>query len=140
MRSLKIITSILVLFGFTFMGFECGSTELTSAKLYIQQKNYDKALEALQGEIQKNPKDDEAYYLLGYVYGEKEQYGEMMDAFNKSLSISKNFENEIKSSRIYYWANLFNKGVKEYQNGVNSQEKDSNKVYLKKQRKVLGQL
>ncbi len=132
MRSLKIITSILVLIGFTFMGFQCGSTELTSAKLYIQQENYDKAIESLQTEVQKNPKNDEAYYLLGYVYGEKRQYGEMMDAFNKSLSISKNFEKDINSSRIYHWANLFNGGVKQYQKGVNSQDKDSSKVYLDK--------
>ena len=132
MRSLKIISTILVMFGFTFMGFQCGSTELTSAKLYIQQKNFDKALEALQTEVQKNPKSDEGYYLLGYVYGEKGQYGEMTDAFNKSLSISKNFESDIKSSKTYYWANLFNKGVKLYQLGVNAQNKDSNKVYLDK--------
>jgi len=130
MWSLKIITSILVLIGFTFMGFQCGSTELTSAKLYIQQKSYDKAIESLQTEIQKNPKSDEAYYLLGYVYGEKGQYGEMMDAFDKSLSVSKNFQEEISSSRVYYWVKLFNKGVKEYQAGVNAQDKDSNKVHL----------
>ncbi len=132
MRSLKIITSILVLTGFTFMGFQCGSTELTSAKLYIQQKNYDKAIESLQTQIQKDPKSDEAYYLLGYVNGEKGQFGEMMDAFDKSLSISKNFQEEISSSRIYYWVKLFNKGVKEYQSGVNTQDKDSNKVHLGK--------
>jgi tetratricopeptide (TPR) repeat protein len=138
MRSLKIITFILVLFGFTFMGFQCGSTELTSAKLYIQQKNFDKALEVLQDEVQKNPQSDEGYYLLGYVYGEKGQYSKMMDAFDKSVSISKNFENDIKSSRIYYWANLFNNGVKEYQAGVNAQDKDSNKVYLEKAAQSFG--
>jgi tetratricopeptide (TPR) repeat protein len=132
MRSLKIITTFLLLLGFTFMGFQCGSSELTSAKLYIQQKNYDKALEALQAEIQKNPMDGEAYYLLGYVDGEKGKYSDMMDAFNKSLSISKDFENDINSSRVYYWANLFNSGVKEYQNGVNTQDKDSSKIYLNK--------
>ena len=132
MRPLKIMTTILLLFGFTFMGFQCGSTELTSAKLYIQQKNYDKALESLQTEVQKNPKSDEGYYLLGYVYGEKGQYGEMMDSFGKSLSVSKNFEKDINSSKVYYWANLFNKGVKQYQQGVNAQDKDSGKVYLDK--------
>ena len=132
MRPLKIITAILLLFGFAFMGFQCGSTELTSAKLYIQQKNYDKALESLQTEVQKNPKSDEGYYLLGYVYGEKGQYDKMVDSFDKSLSISKNFEKDINSSKVYYWANLFNKGVKQYQQGVNAQDKDSGKVYLDK--------
>ena len=87
MRSSKVLTLIFVFLGFTFMGYQCSSTELTSAKLYIQQKNYDKALEALLKDVQKNPDSDEGYYLLGYVYGEKDQYSEMMDAFNKSLSL-----------------------------------------------------
>ena len=132
MRSSKVLTLIFVFFGFTFMGYQCSSTELTSAKLYIQQKNYDKALEALLKDVQKNPDSDEGYYLLGYVYGEKDQYSEMMDAFNKSLSISKNYEENVTASRIYHWANLFNKGVKAYQDGVNSQNEDSSKVILGK--------
>jgi tetratricopeptide (TPR) repeat protein len=66
------------------------------------------------------------------VYGEQGQYGKMMDSFNKSLAISKNFEKDINSSKVYYWANLFNKGVKQYQQGVNAQDKDSGKVYLDK--------
>lgn len=114
------------------MGYQCGSTELTSAKLYIQQENYDKALEALQREVQKNPESDEGHYLLGYVYGEKGQYDKMIDEYNKSLSISKNYEENIIASRKYYWANLFNNGVKAYQRGVNSQNDDSSKVFLDK--------
>jgi tetratricopeptide (TPR) repeat protein len=132
MRASKILIMIFVFLGFTFMGYQCGSTELTSAKLYIQQKNYDKAMESLKNEVQKNPKSDEGYYLLGYVYGENGQYSEMMGAFNKSLSISKNFEENVTASRVYHWANLFNKGVKEYQEGVNSQNEDSSKIILDK--------
>ena len=44
MQSSKIIIVIALFLGIIFTGFECSSTELTSAKLYIQQKNYDKAL------------------------------------------------------------------------------------------------
>jgi tetratricopeptide (TPR) repeat protein len=132
MRSSKILTGIVVFLGFTFMGYQCSSTELTSAKLYIQQKNYDKAIESLEKEVQKNPQSDEGYYLLGYVYGEKGQYEQMVDEFDKSLSISKNFEEEIVASRKYYWVNLYNKGVKAYQKGVESQNEDSSKIFLDK--------
>jgi tetratricopeptide (TPR) repeat protein len=130
MRSTKILIIITVFLGFTFMGYQCGSTEITSAKLYIQQKNFDKALELLQQEVQKNPKSDEGYYLLGYVHGEKEQYTEMMDAYNRSLSISKNYVTQINESKQFYWAALFNRGVKAYQDGVNSNDDDSSKVFL----------
>ena len=121
----KIVLVLLVFLGFTFMGYQCGSTELTSAKLYIQQKNYDKAMDLLQQEVQKNPKSDEGYYLLGVVYGEKEQYDKMVDVYNKSLAISSSFKENIDQSKQYYWGTLFNKGVKSYQDAVNSQDENS---------------
>ncbi len=47
MRQIKLFAIVLSLLAFMFLGFECSSTDLTSARLYIKQKNYDKALEAL---------------------------------------------------------------------------------------------
>jgi len=130
----KIFNSFVFLFAavIMFAGFQCSSTELTSAKLYIQQKNLDKALDALNKEVEKNPKSDEGYYLLGYVYGEKEINDKMVDAFDKSLSISKKFEKDIKSAKKSYWANYFNKGVGYFNRGVNSTTEDSIKINFDK--------
>ena len=130
MKYSKVSVVLAVFLGFTFMGYQCGSTELTSAKLYIQQKNYDKARDLLEQEVQKNPKSDEGYYLLGVVYGEKNEYDKMVNAYNKSLSISNNFKENIEQSKQYYWATLFNRGVKSYQGGINSQSEDSSRVYF----------
>jgi len=58
MRKLYYIV-LVVIVGMLSTAFQCSSTELTSAKLYIQQKNYDKALDVLQKEVAKNPKSDE---------------------------------------------------------------------------------
>ena len=118
MQTKKFLPVLIFLIGLIFSGFQCSSTELTSAKLYIQQKNYDKAIDALQKEVQKNPQSDEGYYLLGVVLGEKERYTEMIDAYDKSLSISNKFSDNISSSKKYFWANLFNKGVGYYQLGI----------------------
>ncbi|QQS36913.1 MAG: tetratricopeptide repeat protein [Ignavibacteriales bacterium] len=124
---------VLILFtGLAFMGFQCSSTELTSAKLYIQQKNYDKALESLKSEVSKNPKSDEGYYWLGVVYSEKENYDEMLKAFDASLAISKKFETHIEDSKKYAWANLFNKGVSSFQRGNNTDNEDSIKIYYER--------
>jgi tetratricopeptide (TPR) repeat protein len=122
----------MVFLGFTFMGYQCGSTELTSAKLYIQQKNFDKAMDLLVQEVQKNPKSDEGHYLLGVVYGEKNEYDKMNDSYNKSLAVSNNFKDNIEQSKQYYWTTLFNRGVKSYQEGVNSQNEDSSRVHFSK--------
>lgn len=118
--------------GLVFSGYQCASTELTSAKLYIQQKNWDKAIESLQKEVQKNPQSDEGYYLLGVVLGDKERYSEMMDALNKSLAISKKYADNISSTKKYHWANLFNRGVAFYQRGNETESQDSVKLLYDK--------
>lgn len=132
MQRKNLITAVVLLISLTFTAFQCSSTELTSAKLYIQQKNYDKALEALQNEVTKNPSSDEGYYLLGVVQGEKENYDEMVKAFDKSLSISDKFKSDIDNQKKYYWANLFNKGVAFYQRGNKSESEDSVKMFYDK--------
>ena len=128
MQFKKLFPILIFFVGMVFSGYQCSSTELTSAKLYIQQKNYDKAIDALQKEVQKNPKSDEGYYLLGVVLGEKERYAEMIDAYSKSLSISNKFSENIGSSKKYFWANLFNKGVGYYQRGSKTADQDSVKL------------
>ena len=124
----KLLIIALALVGMTITGFECSSTELTSAKLYIQQKNYPKAMEALNSEIQKNPKSYEGYYLKGYVEGELGNYKELVNDFNKSLAISNEYEKSINDSKKYYWAQAFNKGVEYFQRAGKQTNKDSAKV------------
>lgn len=115
-----------------FNAYQCSSTELTSAKLYYQQKNFDKAIEALQKEVQKNPQSDEGYYWLGIVLGEKERYSESLDALNKSLGISNKFEKEITSAKLSFWGKNYNKGVDIYQRAFNSTNEDSAKILFEK--------
>jgi tetratricopeptide (TPR) repeat protein len=132
MKNSRLFLAAILMLGITFLGFQCASTELTSAKLYIQQKNYDKAIEVLQKEVEKNPKSDEGLYLLGFINGEKGNYESMIDNYNKSLAISKNFEKNIDDSKKYFWATLFNRGVSNYQKGVKATDKDSSKVLYDK--------
>ncbi len=110
---MKKVISILILLSIVlgFSAFQCSSTELTSAKLYIQQENYEKALESLKKEVATNPKSDEGFYLLGTVLGEQGDIKGMLENFDKSLAISNKFEQNITQSKKYYWADSFNKGV-----------------------------
>lgn len=126
------VIAILILSILVFNGFQCSSTELTSAKLYIQQKNLDKALESLEKEVAKNPKSDEGFYLLGYIHGEKENFDKLIEAFNSSLSISKKFEKDIDNSKKYHWANMFNKGVGFFSRATNTTDTDSATLFFEK--------
>jgi tetratricopeptide (TPR) repeat protein len=128
----KYLIVLILLTGLAVSGFQCASTELTSAKVYIQQKNYAKASEVLKKEVANNPISDEGFYLLGYVNGELGNYDTLVYAFDKSLAISKQFEKDINASKKYYWAQLFNQGVGYFQKGSSSKDKDSSKIFYDK--------
>ncbi|OGU61296.1 MAG: hypothetical protein A2V66_05025 [Ignavibacteria bacterium RBG_13_36_8] len=123
-----LVSMVTMLFG--ILAFQCSSTELTSAKLYINQSLYDKAEESLLKEIEKNPSSDEALYLLGWLNGEKGNIEGMLDYFNKSIKVSKKYQDEIKQSRTYHWATSFNKGVAFYNRATKATERDSTNKYL----------
>ena len=129
MQTKKIFMVAILLTGFMLTGFSCSSSNLTGARLYIQQKNYDKALASLKKEVAANPKSDEGYYLMGYVYSLQNKVDEMLDAFNKSLAISPKYQKEITSSKTFMWANSFNLGVKSFQKGNTASTKDSAKIF-----------
>ena len=112
--------------------FQCSSTELTSARLYIQQKNYKKAIDVLQSDVKKNPKSDEGWYLMGYTYGEMGKMDSMVIGYDNSLAVSNKFEKEITDSRRFYWANKFNSGVNLFQRGNKTDDEDSSKIYYDK--------
>jgi tetratricopeptide (TPR) repeat protein len=132
MQSSKILVISALFLGMIFTGFQCASTELTSAKLYIQQKNYDKALEVLKKDVEKNPQDDEGYYLMGNIYGEKGQYSQLVDSYNKSLLISKKFEKDITNQRVHYWVTLTQAGASFFKRVSANKEQDSVKLNLDK--------
>ncbi|MBN1638726.1 MAG: tetratricopeptide repeat protein [Ignavibacteriales bacterium] len=112
--------SLLVAMSFGLIAYQCGSTEMTSAKLYIDQKNFPKAQEFLEKELAKNPKNDEAYWLLGFVNGELGEYEQMLGNFNKSLEISKTYETKINETKTFYWGKFFNLGVMAFNDATNA--------------------
>ncbi|MBE2281248.1 MAG: tetratricopeptide repeat protein [Ignavibacteriaceae bacterium] len=129
MRTKLLSVTMLLVISFIFTGYQCSSTEITSARLYIQQKNYEKALEVIEKEISKNPKSDEGYYLKGLAYFSLENLPEMVTAFDKSLQISKKFQAEIEDIKLRAWVDSFNKGVALVKRGAQTQDQDSAKVF-----------
>ncbi|MCZ7603647.1 MAG: tetratricopeptide repeat protein [Melioribacteraceae bacterium] len=129
-RVIVIISLLAMIFGIT--AFQCASTEITSARLYMQQDNNEKAKEALMREIQANPKSDEGYYLLGYLYGEEGDYAKMTEYFGKSIEISNKFAKEIQDSRNYHWADNFNKGVAFFNRAAQTNNEDSTQMFFDK--------
>lgn len=110
MKRVLMVAALVSMF-LSITAFDCDSKELDSAKLYIKQKQYDKAKEMLDSEISKNPQSDDAHYLYGNLLGEEGKIPEMVEHYEKSLSISPKYSEEIKQSRLYYWGTNYNKGA-----------------------------
>lgn len=111
-----------LLYSFATMGFQCASPELTSARLYIQRQEWENAIKSLEKEVQKNPQDEEAWYLMGRVKGEIKDFQGMNDAFAKALAISQQHKKDIQDARLHFWAQYFNQGVLNFQKGKDSTE------------------
>ena len=110
-----IVGCVMVLLGGIILFNHCvGTPEITSAKMAIDQKNYDKAIEQCQLALEKNPQNAEAYFVMGQAYGQKKMFREMNDAFIKSLELSEKHSVEIEQHRESYGREALNKGVHYY--------------------------
>lgn len=124
----KGIWGILLVGLVAFIG--CQSTEITSAKVYLQQKNMDKAEEMLLLATKNEPTNPEPSYLLGVeIYGKQKKWAEMVKYFDLSVSISPMFKDKIDNVKKKYWVDNFNAGASYYNALLKGEAKDPDKVY-----------
>ena len=105
-----VLVALIAIVGLSVM-WACQPKEVTSAKVYIQQNDWDKAIEQLEAAVAVTPENAEAQYLLGQGYGKKGRFEDMNRAFDASLAAANTFEQQIKFEREKYWVEYFNKGV-----------------------------
>ena len=114
------LTAILIL-------IRCSSQEYTSAKLYIQQREWEKAEENLLKAIIVEPENSEIYYQLGYhIYAlQKKDWKMMNETLDRALAIDpdkkilggeKSLKEIINMTRKQFWSEVYNKGVEEFNN------------------------
>ena len=120
----------------------CTSQEYTSAKVYIQQQEWNKAKEFLVKAIEVELENPEIPYQLGYhIYALQEKDWEKMNqSFDKALAIDPNKkilgqEKTVKEfvtmARTRFWAEIYNKGVMEF-NEYRAAQMDEKDVALQK--------
>jgi len=102
---------ILIAVLLTTQGFQCGSPEFSGAKLRITQKDFKGAIALLETEVQKNPGNEEAWYLLGGLKADQNDYAGMNVAFATALKISDKHAKEIRNYRYSKWGYHINLGV-----------------------------
>jgi len=93
----------------------CQSMYMRTAKLAIRDENDpDKAIEYLQKEINKNPTNVEAYLFMSKIYGQKKDYIKSYNYAQKALELDPQKQDEINKINLTCWAELYNQGLKYY--------------------------
>ena len=93
------------------------SVEMRSAEIYLSQGDYHKAMEFFQKEVANNPDNYKAYYNMGLIYREWNDYREMSEMFDKSLAIKDKYYDEIIDIRDELWIKFFNDAVEPFNQG-----------------------
>ena len=101
------------------------SSNLTKAKLSINNKNYEEAKHFLRLELEVNHSNFETWFYLGYLYGEEGNVTQMVECFNKSLTLNSTFELKIEEYKKYFWQTTFNKGVSLFNRAVKNSNVNS---------------
>jgi len=116
-RSHSTLLIILLVGAIGLFNFHCATPEMTSARLYVQQEQWVEAQSALETELENNPENSEAWYMLGRVHSELGDFDKMLEAFDQSLEHSNDYQEEISEIRFNNWVNFINAGIDEYNYG-----------------------
>ena len=118
MTTTKIIQfALLILMLVLLIG--CASEELTSAKLYIQQEDWENAEIYLIKALSVEPENPEIPYLLGdLIYGRNKDWHKMNEMFDKALSLGADktilqggkVSEYVTQAREQHWVIIYNKG------------------------------
>ncbi len=118
----KTLVLVLLVGAIGLFSFQCASPEMTSARLYVQQEQWDDALMSLENELEHNPENAEAWYLKGRVHSELGNFERMLAAFDRSKELSDEYEEEIDEARFNNWVSFINAGIDEYNLGQEDPE------------------
>ena len=116
---LLLLAGLLVLAGFSVLP-GCRSAHTTSAILYIDEQNYDKAVQVIHEGFEYRDDEPDAFYYLGEAYShlaeeavEDDEYDEAMknyelayDAYMRTMELNaEDFGEEVANSLNYNYSN-----------------------------------
>jgi tetratricopeptide (TPR) repeat protein len=115
MRAQLLLTSLFIAILVVFsVGFQCGTTEMTSARLYITKSDWDNAIRNLEAELAKNATNEEAWYLLGEVRAKKNDLAGMVEAFDHAMNVGQTHKKDIEGLKYNYWVKCMNVGAESF--------------------------
>ncbi len=121
--------TLLLTGAFLFQGFQCASKNLTTAKVAYSNKDYPKAIDYLQKELQQNPNNAEAYAILADIYKEQGNLKLAAESAGKSFDLATTDELKTREQSLMQqiWIESYNNGINTFNNynGTNKNVLDS---------------
>jgi len=101
--------------GFIFISLftGCISPELRTARIAVNERDWNRAIKSLDVEIARMPQSAEAWYLRGWCFENLGDWVNMTQAFDRSLGISTQFEEKIKDTRLRLVARYYGRAYAE---------------------------
>lgn len=121
MRNIIFTTIIGIAISLLLQGAGCQSSEFSTAKMAVQQKDYDKADQFLQKELAKNPNNAEAYSLLADIKTQKRLYIDAAKALAKANELARQSKDKKQIEKIdmqilIAWQYAYQNSITYYQN------------------------
>lgn len=136
MRNIVVVLAAATLY-LALSGFDCASTEMTTAKVALQRKDLQKAEESLKKELAARPQNGEAWMLLGEVYEQQKRYPEMGDAYAKAMTATQpalkaEDRTNLFAKRYNLWLENFNSALALRETGTSSGNPENFREALQK--------
>ncbi|MDP8238722.1 MAG: tetratricopeptide repeat protein [Candidatus Hatepunaea meridiana] len=96
MKLLNLTIAILFL---TLITMGCISPDVRSARIAVNEKDWDRALKSLDAELARVPGNPEAYYLKGLCFEKQNDWENMAFYYDSSLAVSDLFKDKITENR-----------------------------------------
>jgi len=129
-KKLFYLAIFLIIGTFLMQGFQCASPELTTAKLAAQNKDWQKAKQYLEKELEKNQSNSEAWILLVEVNQQLNLLDEATTAIltGEKYITGAEFVDRIPHTKQSVFADCYNAGIESLNSYINDKKiEDFNK-------------
>ncbi len=127
MKRTILLLLVVIISAILMQGFQCATKEITTAKVAMQSNDYPKAKQQLEQALIKNPKNDEAWYLLGQVKETMMDFKGAAEAYSEAEknAITPEVVKFLPNYIIRFWTGVLNLSISYYNNYVVSKDKNS---------------
>ncbi len=130
MKKLTRVALFFAIFSLSLQYVGCGGAEISSAKLYRGQRNYNKANELLLAALKSDPHSDEGWALYVQNLYDLNNYEKIAEVIDTARLYAIKFRGQVEDVRRNTWIKLYNGGVGAFEQNPDSKEAQQSALSL----------